>query len=172
MPPLKQKPTRRCQKNQRFSFHCYRQTTRPHLHGGAFLCAFNRAGIGGIDEVKLGDNTVALFLLRPVVGGGKMSATPIRPLRTLAAVATADGVAWAEAIPNATIATLFDRAPDHQMVLTAVNTSATTVMQIISMPTTSAPTSEIGDWLPANSKDDFIIDRSTGSVWFRVVAIV
>lgn len=117
---------------------------------------------------------MALFILRPLVGGGYMNATPISPLRINPAsggISVADNASWTRVLTDAALLALFDGAPNQQLVLTAINTAASTVMQIISMPGASAPTTEIGDWIPPASKDWFTIDRSTVSLWFRVAAI-
>lgn len=117
---------------------------------------------------------MALFILRPLVFGDQINSTPLSPLRinpSSAGIAVADNAAWTRVLLDAALLALLDGAPNQRLVLTAINTSTTTVMQIISMPSASAPSTEIGDWIPANAKDWFIIDRATVSLWFRVAAI-
>lgn len=103
-----------------------------------------------------------------------MSATPLSPLRinpSSAGIAVADNAAWTRVLTDNALLALLNGAPNQRLVLTAINTAASTVMQIISMPGASAPTTEIGDWIPPASKDWFTIDRATVSLWFRVAAI-
>lgn len=103
-----------------------------------------------------------------------MSATPISPLRinpASAGIQIADNASWTRVLSDAALAVLLDNAINQRLVLTAINTSASTVMQVISMPSATAPSTEIGDWVPPASKEWFTIDRSTVSLWFRVAAI-
>ena len=114
---------------------------------------------------------MALFLIKPVVSGGFNDANPIGTLRTLANTSIVDNAAWTEIFPSATLLALLGRQGNRAVNLIAINTSATTVMQVAAMPGTSAPTTEIGDWLPVNSRQEFLIDAGSQSIWFRVAAI-